>query len=222
MSESSVTLQSYHASDRDVVDAARVSFNKFAEEEWNQRDQGLIEFLLYNKHGSPFEHTYFKWKVHAPIFVIREWQRHRIGWSYNEVSGRYVQLEEKYYAPTPKEVRLQGDGPNKYETTPLTDPRDAAHVSRLIAGASREAFAAYQSLIRQGVAREQARSVLPQGVYTTMIASCNARSLMKFLELRNATDALLEIRELAADMEKIFIETMPVTATIFQSVRVAP
>jgi thymidylate synthase (FAD) len=203
-----VTLLDSLASDLSVVHAARVSLDKW-NEEWTNNHGLLINFLMKNHHGTPFEHNYFRVHVEAPIFVFREWHRHRIGHSYNEVSGRYVELEEKFYVP--ETLRTQRGKPGAYffEDTPESDMTRA--IKDAMDGQNRQAFELYRELLAAGVAKEQARTVLPVATYTQMIWSCNARSLMAFLSLRAEEHAMKEIRDLAYQAEADFMEVMPWT-----------
>jgi thymidylate synthase (FAD) len=207
------------ASDLAVVNAARVSFNQ-ASDEMSERDAGLIRFLIRNRHGSPFEHGYFRFLVKAPIFVVREHHRHRAGHSYNEWSGRYSKLEAEFYVPD--FVRTQVGKPGAYTFEPVSDEvRDAAR--REIEEQAAAAFDAYERMIELGVAKEIARSVLPLATYTKYFWSCNPRSLMHFCSLRNHDDAQYEIRQYAAAAERFLEQLMPATHAAFvANDRVAP
>lgn len=199
-----VTLLHALASDLAVVNAARVSFAKH-HDEMEDSDRGLIGYLLRNGHGTPFEHGYFQFHVEAPIFVLREWQRHRIGHSYNEVSGRYVELEKHFYWPTTWRQQIGKSGDYNFQYT--SDDRALAELNE----AYEHSWGNYQALLRMGVAKEQARAVLPLGIYSQMYWSCNPRSLMHFCELRGAADAQQEIRDLARQAECALAEHMPIT-----------
>jgi thymidylate synthase (FAD) len=199
-------LLSHDASDLAVVNAARVSYGKQVEE-LGDSDKKLISYLLRNNHGTPFEHGYFRFHVEAPIFVFREWHRHRIGHSYNEISGRYVELEKNFYEPAANNIRKQVGKPGHYEYITVYDPEAAD----MIFVAQRTAWNYYQQLLERGVAKEQARTVLPLGIYSEMYWSCNPRSLMHFLTLRTNQDAMKEIRYLANQALGYFQDCMPVT-----------
>lgn len=203
-----ITLLKSCAEDLDVVNAARVSYAT-QHDAMQEGDEGLIRWLMKNRHGSPFEHTYFKFHVEAPIFVFREWHRHRAGHSYNEMSGRYVELEDKFYNPS--RVRVQEGKPGAYSYREIADPT----LLSVMDLAFESAWSHYDDLLARGMAKEQARTVLPVGVYSQMIWSCNARSLMHFLSLRNSPDAMQEIRELANVAQLEFQRIMPVTAGAF-------
>jgi thymidylate synthase (FAD) len=205
-----VELVSANATDLSVVAAARVSngVGYGSASKGEDGDRKLIRYLLKHDHGTPFEHNVMTFFVTAPIFVVREWHRHRIGWSYNEVSGRYTELDERFYlpavlrapAPTNKQGSIIGDFP--YGKDIIADEMRLA---------SQYSFTTYRRLLRQGVARELARIVLPLNTYTSFYATCNARSLMHFLRLRLEEGAQWEIRQYAAALEKEFAALMPVT-----------
>jgi thymidylate synthase (FAD) len=214
-----LALDAALASDLAVVNAARVSFNQ-SSDEMTERDGGLIRFLMRDRHGSPFEHGYFRFIVKAPLFVVREHHRHRAGHSYNEWSGRYSRLEPEFYVPD--FVRTQVGKPGAYRFDPVDEEtREAAR--REIAAAAESAFATYERLLEQGVAKEVARSVLPLATYTKYLWSCNPRSLMHFCSLRNHDAAQFEIRQYAAAAESFLARHMPVTHEAFVAQgRVAP
>ena len=207
------------ASDLAVVNGARVSFNAEAQE-MTERDGGLIRFLIRERHGSPFEHGYFRFLVKAPIFVVREHHRHRAGHSYNEWSGRYAKLDAEFYVPD--FVRRQLGKPGAYTFEPVDEATREA-TRREIEEAAERAFVTYERLLEQGIAKEVARTVLPLATYTKYYWSCNPRSLMHFCSLRNHESAQYEIREYAAAAETFLAELMPVTHAAFvENGRVAP
>jgi thymidylate synthase (FAD) len=207
------------ASDLAIVNAARVSFNAVSQE-LGERDEGLIRFLIRNRHGSPFEHGYFRFLVKAPLFVVREHHRHRAGHSYNEWSGRYSRMEAEFYVPD--FVRRQIGKPGSYEFEPVDEATREATRSELEEAAA-QAFAVYERLLEQGIAKEVARTVLPLSTYTKYYWSCNPRSLMHFCSLRNHADAQFEIRRYAAAAESFLEKLMPVTHAAFvANDRIAP
>ncbi len=219
LDKGSLALDGALASDLAVVNGARVSFNDETQE-MTERDEGLIRFLMRERHGSPFEHGYFRFLVKAPIFVVREHHRHRAGHSYNEWSGRYSKLEAEFYVP--EFVRTQVGKPGAYTFEAVDDAtRETARAE--IERAANEAFAAYERLLEQGVAKEVARSVLPLATYTKYYWSCNPRSLMHFCGLRNHEAAQYEIRQYAAAAEEFLADLMPVThAAFLENDRCAP
>jgi thymidylate synthase (FAD) len=177
-----------------------------------ERDEGLIRFLMRERHGSPFEHGYFRFIVKAPIFVVREHHRHRAGHSYNEWSGRYSKLEAEFYVPD--YVRTQVGKPGAYSFEPV-DPAVREQARAEIRTVAEQAFAAYERMLAQGVAKEVARTVLPLSLYTKYLWSCNPRSLMHFCSLRNSDQAQFEIREFAKAAESFLERSMPVTHAAF-------
>jgi thymidylate synthase (FAD) len=207
------------ASDLAVVNAARVSFNSESSE-LTERDQGLVRFLMREHHGTPFEHGYFRFVVKAPLFVVREHHRHRAGHSYNEWSGRYSKLEPEFYIP--EEVREQLGKPGSYEYRTVDGPkRDVARQE--IEEDAHRSFQTYERLLEQGIAKEQARVVLPLSTYTKYYWSCNPRSLMHFCALRNSENAQYEIRQYAVAAEAFLEQLMPAThAAFIEFGRVAP
>lgn len=216
-----VRLDAVEATDISVVNAARVSFGR-RKTEMEAEDKGLIRFLMRERHGTPFEHNFFRFHVGAPIFVAREWFRHRSGWSYNEFSGRYAVLEDRAWIPEPHEVRTQVGKPGAYTFEQL--PEDlAVEVTGIIAQSHNNAYETYAKLLLLGVAKEVARTVLPLASQTEFYASCNARSLMHFISLRADPTAQAEIRWFANQMDGILKEQMPETHAAFVEFgRIAP
>jgi len=240
-SDVTVELVRANASDSDVVFAARVSTQgeqtldiaQGAEtgvdpEVQAKRDRGLINYLMRDRHGSPFEHNSMTFYVQAPIFVFREFMRHRMA-SYNEESGRYRELRPVFYVPGPERNLVQVGKPGAYEFLAGTDEQHAI-VGDEVRRSSAEAFASYQRMLEAGVAREVARVVLPLNIYSSMYVTLNARSLMNFLSLRTKSeDASFpsfpqrEIEMCAEKMETAWTELMPGTAAAFAANgRVAP
>ena len=214
-----VGLDGALATDLAVVNGARVSFNQESQE-MGERDEGLIRFLMREKHGSPFEHGYFRFLVKAPLFVVREHHRHRAGHSYNEWSGRYSKMEPEFYVPD--NVRTQVGKPGAYSFEPVDDETRAATRREIEENANR-AFEAYERMLERGVAKEVARAVLPLSTYTKYYWSCNPRSLMHFCALRNHEAAQYEIRQYAAAAETFLERLMPIThAAFLANGRVAP
>jgi thymidylate synthase (FAD) len=207
-----VRLDAAMADDLSVVNAARVSFG-VRRDEMDDRDAGLIRFLMRERHGTPFEHNGFRFHVRCPIFVAREWFRHRIG-SYNELSGRYTQLDDSFYVPAAEDVRTQTGKPGAY-TFESVEPELAEATRQRIRDSYRAAYAAYEAMLAQGIAKEVARTVLPVGIYTEFYWTVNARSVMNFLSLRNATTAQREIQRYAAAVEELFATEMPLTHAAF-------
>lgn len=216
-----VRLVNSMANDLSVVNSARVSFGKSVTE-LSPADVGLIGFLMKNRHGTPFEHNSFMFHVKCPIFVAREWFRHRIG-SFNEYSGRYSEMVNDFYLPDWEDMRTQVGKPGSYTFEPIEDAAKCAHIETTIAGAYDAAWAAYQQLLENGVAKELARIVLPSGIYTEFYWTVNARALMNFLSLRLGSDAQLEIRKFAEAVETFLEIKMPITHRFWnENDRIAP
>ncbi|MGZ4387791.1 MAG: FAD-dependent thymidylate synthase [Gaiellaceae bacterium] len=207
-----VRLDDAMASDLSVVNAARVSFAR-RKEEMDDSDAGLIRFLMRDRHGTPFEHNAFRFHVRCPIFVAREWFRHRIG-SFNEFSMRYAKATDEFYVPAVEDVRSQVGKPGAYTFEPV-DPELAERTREELTAVYEAAYATYARLVEQGVAREVARCVLPVGAYTEFYWTVNARALMNFVSLRAAETAQREIRFYAEAVERFLAEQMPVTHAAF-------
>lgn len=207
-----VRLDSAMADDLSVVNSARVSF-AVRKDEMDERDKGLIRFLMRDRHGTPFEHNSFRFHIRTPIFVAREWFRHRIG-SFNEESARYHKLADDFYVPEPEAVRSQVGKPGAYSFEPVGE--EVAHETiDTLRRVYKELYAEYQNLIERGVAKELARAVLPFGIFTQFYWTINARALMNFLSLRNSEFAQYEIRVYAEAVERLFAQQMPLTHECF-------
>jgi thymidylate synthase (FAD) len=207
-----VRLDDAMADDLSVVNGARVSFARH-KAEMDDSDAGLIRFLMRERHGTPFEHNSFRFHIRAPIFVAREWFRHRVG-SFNEFSMRYAKATDDFYVPDPDDVRSQVGKPGAYSFEPV-EPGVAETTREEMRAVYEAAFSAYERLVELGVARELARSVLPVGAYTEFYWTVNARALMNFLSLRNSESAQREIRRYAEACETFLEERMPVTYAAF-------
>ncbi|HKA67926.1 MAG TPA: FAD-dependent thymidylate synthase [Actinomycetes bacterium] len=220
------------ARDADVLFAARVSTKgEQSLEDVDadaERSKGLIGYLMRDRHGSPFEHNSMTFYVHAPIFVFREFMRHRIA-SYNEESGRYRELRPVFYLPGPDRDLVQEGRPGHYQFLPGS-PDQHKLVTEATRRVCEQAYAAYQEMLEAGIAREVARIVLPLTIYSSMYVTMNARSLMNFLSLRtkreNSTYPSFPQREIemvAEQMEAAWAKLMPLTHAAFEAAgRVAP
>ena len=200
------------ADDLSVVNGARVSFAR-RKEEMDDSDAGLIRFLMRERHGTPFEHNSFRFHIRAPIFVAREWFRHRVG-SFNEFSMRYAKATDEFYVPGPRTFARRSASPahTRSSPSPTSSPRRRA---RSCSAVYEAAYETYEQLVELGVARELARCVLPVGAYTEFYWTVNARSLMNFVSLRAAETAQREIRRYAEACERFLAEQMPVTHAAF-------
>ena len=224
-SNMTVELIKHAASDADVIWAARVSTKgeqTLAEINADpERSAGLINFLMRDRHGTPFEHSSMTFYVQAPIFVFREFMRHRT-FSYNEESGRYRKLDPVFYVPGTDRKLVQSGKPGAYAFT-AGSPEQHALVTETIESSCRQSYASYLEMLQAGVAREVARSVLPVGLYSSMYATCNARALMNFLSLRvTHPDSAFpsfpqrEIEMVAEQMETLWTGLMPLTHAAFE------
>lgn len=216
----SVSCYNEMADDLSVVNSARVSFGKEVSE-LDDADIGLINYLMKHRHGTPFEHNSFTFRVVAPIFVFREWQRHRIG-SFNEMSARYTTLPNKWYIPDTANVRSRVGKAGHYTYEPA--PEEVANEYReTLDGMCESCYNLYIDFIDDGIAPEQARLFLHVNHYSEMFWTVNARSLMNFLALRNHPTAQWEIQQYAIAIEKIFKMVMPHTYRAFvANDRIAP
>jgi thymidylate synthase (FAD) len=231
-SDVEVELVRASAHDADVLFAARVSTK--GEQSLDDVDSdpatgaGLIGYLMRDRHGTPFEHNSMTFYVRAPIFVFREFMRHRVA-SYNEESGRYRELRPDFYVPGPERKLVQVGKPGHYEFEPGTAEQHAL-VTREIEASCTQAYEAYQRMLAAGVAREVARAVLPVTIYSSMYVTINARSLMNLLSLRTKREGShfpsfpqREIEMVAEKMEALWADLMPLTYEAFNTNgRVAP
>lgn len=208
-----VRLVQANANDLNVVNSARVSFGQHSDE-MGVSEAKLIGFLMRERHGTPFEHNHFMFHVKAPIFVVREWFRHRIGWSYNELSARYTELEHEAYVPAIQNIRTQTGKPGAY-TFESMDTETSEDMRRRLQLSYMLSFNTYNRLLADGVAKEVARNVLPVATYTQFYATTNARALMNFFRLRGDSTAQWEIQQYSKAMEEIFAAHMPVTHQSF-------
>lgn len=224
--EMDVRLRKQLASDEDVIEAMLVSTRgedteAFIAAEGPAGIKGRINWLMREKHGSPFEHNYFKFFVKVPIFVVREHHRHRIGFSYNEGSGRYSIMKPEFYIPPRERNLVQVGKPGSY----TFQPGSAAQYEEMVARHKRTAsvaYANYQHLLSSGVAGEVARMTLPLNIYTSQYISMNARSMMAFLSLRQfhpdatfPSNPMKEINQVADIYEQALKRSMPMTHKAF-------
>lgn len=233
-SDMTVELIRAAAQDADVLFAARVStlgeqsLGDVDADADASRSEGLIRYLMRERHGSPFEHNSMTFYVQAPIFVFREFMRHRIA-SYNEESGRYRELRPVFYVPAPERKLVQEGKPGHYVFVEGTAEQHATVVEET-EKACTESYRAYQAMLAMGVAREVARGVLPVATYSSMYVTMNARSLMNFLSLRTKREGSAypsypqrEIEMVAEQMEALWAGLMPVTHAAFEAAgRVSP
>lgn len=228
-SDMDVSLVNCMGSDQLIADAARVSTQGALELPASSKNAGLINFLMRDRHGTPFEHNALTFRISAPLFVFYEFHRHRVGWSYNEESARYRELEPVFYVPGPDRALRQTGKPGAYTFEPGSYQEQVitqgAHKR-----AAGEAWGEYQYLLKQGIAREVARNVLPVSIYKSMYATCNLRSLFSFLSLRWShplssvpTFPLAEIEMVAKRLDELARPHFPLAFEAFdKNGRVSP
>ena len=215
---STVELVKTNASDEDVAYAAWVSnFAEKAKERDTTRIEGLINFLYRENHTSPFEHGSFTFFVETPIFVTREYQRHRT-WSYNETSGRYKVLEPRFYLPNRERPLVQTGKVGQYKHDPGTDEQYEI-MKACQTHAVQTAWEAYQTQLEAGIAKEVSRNILPLNIMTQFYATANPLNVLKFMILRSEENALYEIRKVSQIEEEMFKATMPLTFAAFDRQR---
>lgn len=214
--------------DEFICKAARVSTMGAASID-SEESAGLLNFLMSNRHGSPFEHGFFTFRITAPIFVWREFMRHRIGYSYNEESGRYKELDGVFYIPPAGRNLVQVGKPGAYTLVPGTES-DYKEMYNALSSTYFVAWANYKSQLEKGIAKEVARMCLPVAIYSSAYVTCNPRSMMSFLSLRTDVPSSAypskpqwEINQVANDMEKYFMAHFPITHEVFcKNGRVSP
>jgi len=209
-------VDSSMAKDSICVAAARICYQSEADN--GVKDESLITRLMSGQHGTPFEHAVMRWHVKCPLFVARQWMRHRMG-SYNEKSLRYCTADREYYVPKSNggQFRVR---PNLYSELRMERYDGAEWIGADIdiekyALQCEASFDTYNRLVDAGWPREQARGVLPMSVYTEFVWTVNARSLMNWLSQRLAKDAQWEHRQYAAEALAMWEERMPITAGAF-------
>lgn len=196
-------LVDYMGDDRAICEAARVSYK--SKEREPGADQKLVKYLLDREHGTPFEHVVLKFEVKAPIFVARQWFRHRMA-SYNETSFRYREATDDFYIP--HEFRAQ-DTKNKQGS--VAAELDHGELRAIVANHGQESLRRYRLLLEKGVAREMARMVLPTNLYTEWYWTLNARALMHFIGLRSDGHAQYETRQYSHAVAAFFRALFPWT-----------
>jgi len=211
-----VRLVDSMGSDLSIVRAARVSYDaawRAGEDEGS--DERLIRYLWRNGHTSPFEAVTLTFEVKAPIFVFRQWHRHRT-WSFNELSARYRPLPEEFYLPYPAMIGKQSTSSKQARVVGETNPKRAAEVEMLRQSCA-TAFETYRALLDAGWPRELARSVLPVNTYSHMFATVDLLNLFRFIGLRDHEHAQVEIREYAKAMKEMVRSVAPVAVAAFET-----
>lgn len=222
--------------DHMVAAAARVSISaenalQCLDSDKVRESAGLINYLMKHRHGTPFEHAAMTFFVHAPIFVWREWHRHRIGFSYNETSGRYSKLEPVFWVPSISRKLVPSDKHTSARPDFVAGTEQQHHmVCDNLTASYCQAYLAYESMLTEGIAKEVARACLPVAIYSSCWVTCNPRSLMAFLSLRThepeakfVSYPQAEIEEAARVAEQMFKDGWPITHAAFvANGRVAP
>ena len=212
--ELKVELVDYMGKDLTVVNAAKVSLNQHADE-FGEKEAGLLSFLMRNRHASPFEHCQASFLITAPIFVAREWHRHRTQ-SYNEVSGRYTKLMPKFYAPGYNRPLLQVGKPGAYHFEIPEDETMYMKAHSRFRFSAQTCWNEYEEMLEEGYAKEVARMVLPGNIYTGWYATGNLRNWCGFMSLRTDEQAMFEIRQLAFQVEDHLNNLFPATIAEWQ------
>jgi len=201
--------------DLEVIRNARVSYDAaWRAGEDDDKDAKLVNYLLKNRHTSPFEAMVFTFEIKAPIFVLRQWHRHRT-WSYNEVSARYAELPEEFYVPAPEQITTQSTS-NKQMRTTEQHPHAALYAENMRVQCE-DAFRTYKIMLESGVPRELARTVLPVATYSHMFATVDLHNLFHFCALRMHAHAQYEIRVYAEAMLKLIEPICPVAVAAFRT-----
>lgn len=209
-----VKLEDYAGGDLKIVRAARQSFNaEWRAGEDQSADAKLINYLLKNGHTSPFEHVVFTFTVKAPIFVLRQWHRHRTQ-SYSEISARYTKMKDEYYVPAEEQITTQSKS-NKQGRTDEQNT-DSEELAGLVNEACAYAFRVYNRLLEKECPRELARVVLPLGTYSQMSTTLNLHNLFHFLKLRLHPHTQYEIRVYAQAMLELIEPIVPVACGAFR------
>lgn len=200
----SIELIDYAGDDTKIINAARVSYNSEINE-MTDKDVKLMNFLADHNHGSPFEHNYLSFRVKCPLYIRSQWHRHRVGWSYNEISRRYTEDDVTFYVPE----EFRGQHKNNRQSSEQNDGLDQKQIQQVFEDAIAEIYDTYEYLLDIGVCREQARGLLPMTTHTKFIASCNLRSLFHFHKLRAKPDAQAEIQLYSRAMWDLAKEHFP-------------
>ena len=214
-----VRLVDFMGNDLSIVRAARVSYDAdWRSGEDEGKDEKLINYLWKNKHTSPFEACTITFEIKAPIFISRQWHRHRT-WSYNEVSARYTELPSEYYIPNAAVIGSQSKSNKQQRVIEEREDHTTHNQIEMYVSGCEHAFVIYKNLIELGWPRELARAVLPVSTYSRMFATVNLLNLLKFLSLRDHSHAQYEIREYAKAMKELVSRIFPVTMKVFDNAR---
>jgi thymidylate synthase (FAD) len=208
-----VRLVDYLGGDERIVQAARVSYG--AGTKSFRQDRALIHYLLRNRHTSPFEQVQLTFHAKMPVFVARQWVRHRTA-RLNEISGRYSVMKEEFYVPDPQNVRPQSQDNKQGRSEERFDPAVEQEVIAGFVAGQTEAYATYTRFLEQNVAREIARNALPLSLYTEWYWQIDLNNLFHFLELRMDAHAQYEIRAYAQALAKCAQAVAPLAYEAFE------
>jgi len=193
--------------DLSIVNAARISFNK-RKDEFDEKDAQLLRFLAINDHTAPFRHCQLTFHVKAPIFVLRQWMRYKIASDFNEISGRYVDLGDvEYYTP---EVFRKQAKINKQGSEGQVDENNLVEIKELYEDAMYGNLELYRRLLDKGVCKEQARAVLPLGIYSEVYWTASLQSVCHFIKQRTDSHAQWEIQQYAEVVKTLMLQHFPI------------
>lgn len=205
-----VRVMDHMGTDLTVVNSARVSYGKESKE-FRDRDERLLKYLWENKHTSPFRHASVQFHIKAPLFVIRQWMKHQVGCAWNEISGRYVELDVEYYFPNnwreQHEQNKQGS---------MGSIKDQLRADSIYRQGCVDSIANYYGLLASGVCKEQARMVLPLSMYTECYWTASLQAIMHFLELREDEHSQWEIRQYASAIRDSIQHLFPVSLSLIK------
>lgn len=204
-----VELIDHMGSDLSVVNAARVSFGK-KKKEFDGKDKKLIKYLWEHKHTSPFRHASLQFHIKAPIFVLRQWMKHQVGCSWNEISGRYVKFDYEFYIPDNFRKQSENNKQGSYGSVEEQEKAMQVYETAMIYS-TRD----YQRLLDMGVCKEQARAVLPVALYSECYWTCSLQAVLHFINLRDEKHAQLEIQEYARGVKELIRPLFPHTLELF-------
>jgi len=209
-----VRLVDYMGGDQRIVQSARVSYGGGTKT--YREDRGLIDYLLRNGHTSPFEQVVLTFHVKMPLFVARQWIRHRTA-RINEISGRYSVMESEFYLPAGEHIALQSDDNKQGRSGQTLDPKEQIEIQGELAAQQKRAYQDYMGYIDHGIARELARINLPLSLYTQWYWQMDLHNLFHFLRLRMDSHAQLEIREYANQIFELTKIVAPMATEAFEA-----
>lgn len=209
-----VRLVDYYGGDARIVQSARVSYGDGTKTV--REDAALIDYLLRNDHTSPFEQVVLTFHIKMPVFVARQWVRHRTA-RMNEISGRYSVMRNEFYVPADDDIALQSTDNKQGRSAESVSPEFAAQTKKLLEQSQQDAYRIYTELVDSGLARELARINLPLALYTEIYWQCDLHNLMHFLKLRLDSHAQKEIRDYAAVILELTRKVAPVAVASFEN-----